>query len=326
MYLIIKATPFKLSVHTVIEQSSVRKATLGVQRYMVLDGSAKVVDTRDGGIQLDKFKHMTSCGGNKAAIGRYVAIRWYQKPSPDACAISASNDLNEAIRDVLSSVAENKSCCHLIVDIGLMTVVRFYRPGTSVACLTAISSAFEDFAKTWVEAEKDPEQFNRERFNREYLTNFTSINEGLGLNLVTGSAFGSTAVQHIANSAANKAANISTKVTIGENKMKRIAIIVGNHVLSVPFTTSNLDLLMEADVLSYQYDSIDALPDCSTKSFFRTEMKTEIVVINQRDIKENPDVTAEREARNIEKLQAQIAENTRRNEMLQEEVKSLSGK
>ena len=108
--------------------------------------------------------------------------------------------------------------------------------------------------------------------------------------------------------------------------MKRIAIIVGNHVLSVPFTTSNLDLLMEADVLSYQYDSIDALPDCSTKSFFNSEMKTEIVVINQRDIKENPDVTAEREARNIEKLQAQIAENTRRNEMLQEEVKNLSGK
>lgn len=292
MYLIIKATPFKLSTHTVIEQSSVRKATLGVQRYMVLDGSAKVVDTRDGGIQLGKFKHMTSCDENKAAIGRYVAIRWYQKPSPDACAISASNDLAEAIRDVLSSVAENKSCCHLIVDIGLMTLVRFYRPEAS----------------------------------REYLANFTSINECLGLNLVNSSAFGSTAVQHIANSAANKAANISTKVTIGENKMKRIAIIVGNHVLSVPFTTSNLDLLMEADVLSYQYDSIDALPDCSTKSFFHSEMKTEIVVINQRDIKENPGVTEERESRRIEKLQAEIAENTRRNEMLREEVKNLSGK
>lgn len=131
MYLIIKATPFKLSTHTVIEQSSVHRATLGVQRYMVLDGSAKIVDTRDGGIQLGKFKHMTSCGENKAAIGRYVAIRWYQKPSPDACAISASNDLDEAIRDVRSSVAENKSCCHLIVDIGLMTLVRFYRPGAS---------------------------------------------------------------------------------------------------------------------------------------------------------------------------------------------------
>lgn len=284
MYLIIKATPFKLSTHTVIEQSSVRKATLGVQRYMVLDGSAKVVDTRDGGIQLGKFKHMTSCGENKAAIGRYVAIRWYQKPSPDACAISASNDLAEAIRDVLSSVAENKSCYHLIVDIGLMTVVRFYRPEAS----------------------------------REYLANFTSINECLGLNLVTGSAFGSTAIQHTAN--------ISNKSTIGENKMKRIAIIIGNHVLSVPFTTSNLDLLMEADVLSYQYDSIDALPDCSTKSFFHSEMKTEIVVINQRDIKENPGVTEERESRRIEKLQAEIAENTRRNEMLQEEVKNLSGK
>ena len=60
MYLIIKATPFKLSTHTVIEQSSVRKATLGVQRYMVLDGSAKIVDTRDGGIQLGKFKHNRS--------------------------------------------------------------------------------------------------------------------------------------------------------------------------------------------------------------------------------------------------------------------------
>ena len=44
MYLIIKATPFKLSTHTVIEQSSVRKATLGVQRYMVIDGSAKIVE------------------------------------------------------------------------------------------------------------------------------------------------------------------------------------------------------------------------------------------------------------------------------------------
>lgn len=286
MYLIIKATPFKLSTHTVIEQSSVRKATLGVQRYMVLDGSAKIVDTRDGGIQLGKFKHMTSCGESKAAIGRYVAIRWHQKPSPDACAISASDDLGEAIRDVLSSIAENKSCCHLIVDIGLMALVRFYRPGTS----------------------------------REYMANFTNINEclGLGLNLVNSSAFGTTAIQHIAN--------ISNKSTIGENKMKRIAIIIGNHVLSVPFTTSNLDLLMEADVLSYQYDSIDALPDCETKSFFHSEMKTEIVVINQRDIKENPGVTEERESRRIEKLQAEIAENTRRNEMLQEEVKNLSGK
>ena len=108
--------------------------------------------------------------------------------------------------------------------------------------------------------------------------------------------------------------------------MKRIAIIIGNHVLSVPFTTSNLDLLMEADVLSYQYDSIDALPDCETKSFFHSEMKTEIVVINQRDIKENPGVTEERESRRIEELQAEIAANTRRNERLQEEVKNLSGK
>ena len=178
-------------------------------------------------------------------------------------------------------------------------------------------------------AKSQHSDYTRAQFNAEYHGDFTSLSQARKtdaalsrmrrneINAAIVSGWQEPKPLHV---------NLNCRSSIKEIEMKRIAIIVGNHVLSVPFTTYNLDLLMEADILSYQYDYIDALPDCETKSFFHSEMKTEIVVINQRDIKENPDVTAERKARNIEKLQAQIAENTRRNEMLQEEVKSLSGK
>ena len=95
-------------------------------------------------------------------------------------------------------------------------------------------------------------------------------------------------------------------IQIGDKLMKRIAITVGNHVLSLPFSKTTLDLLLKADVLSFQFDSPDDFPDCHTKTFYHSDMKTEVTVIKQRDIKENPNVTSEREQCAPEKLQVEL--------------------
>lgn len=264
MYLIVKATTLRADVVTAVTQNELRTATMGQQRYIVIDGSGRPVDMRNGGMTLEKFNILSSNLSAGKPKGRFLAIKWYQKQNPAAYMLDWTDDLNKAVAVIRASVDEDRGCNHVIIDSGRMVPVRFYRQGSKLSCITTIQS-------------RVPRRLRQSKCLADSIASAT-----------LGSATQNQSIQ------------------IGDKLMKRIAIIVGNHVLSLPFSTTTLDLLLEADVLSFQFDSPDEFPDCHTKTFYHSDMKTEVTVIEQRDIKENPNVTSEREQRALEKLQAEL--------------------
>jgi hypothetical protein len=156
-------------------------------------------------------------------------------------------------------------------------------------------------------AKSQHSDYTRAQFNAEYHGDFTSLSQAretdAALSRMRRNEINAAIVSGWQEP---KPLHINCRSTIKEIEMKRIAITVGNHVLSLPFSTATLDLLLEADVLSFQFDSPDDFPDCHTKTFYHSDMKTEVTIIEQRDIKDNPNVISEAIQSTIEKLQAEL--------------------